>query len=142
MTKKAPPLIMEAISEVDINHGYFTLLVYKKEEFLVIIDNLYDEEISAFVIDRAAAEDIDIKWFLSIANLWYYKSSEKYPLSFEFAKVGALEKIKPMLKTFNIGSVSRMVGRPFMFNIYAKPKIKRRKIVPIPEFIEIKLAKN
>lgn len=140
MAKKIPPLILENLDSND-NHAYLTLIVYKKQKYLVVVDNIVNEEISAFVLDIAETEDIDVNWFLSVCNLWFYASSEKYPLSFEFAKLGQLDKVKRIIKTFNINSVSRIVGRIFMYNIQNKPKVKRRKIIPVPEYIEIKFKK-
>lgn len=141
MAKKIPPLILENLDSND-NHAYLTLIVYKKQKYLVVVDNIVNEEISAFVLDIAETEDIDVNWFLSVCNLWFYASSEKYPLSFEFAKLGQLDKVKRIIKTFNINSVSRIVGRIFMYNIQNKPKVKRRKIIPVPEYIEIKFKKT
>ncbi len=140
MTKKIPPLIFENL-ESNNNHAYLTLIVYKKQKYIVIVDNIINEEISAFVLDILETENIDVKWFLSICNLWYYQSSEKYPLSFEFAKLGQLDHVKRTIKTFNVNSISRIVGRIFIYNIHNKPKVKRRKIVPVPEYVEIKFKK-
>jgi len=141
MAKKIPPLILENLDSND-NHAYLTLIVYKKQKYLVVVDNIVNEEISAFVLDIAETEDIDVNWFLSVCNLWFYASSEKYPLSFEFAKLGQLDKVKRIIKTFNINSVSRIIGRIFMYNIQNKPKVKRRKIIPVPEYVEIKFKKT
>jgi hypothetical protein len=141
MAKKIPPLILENLDSNE-NHAYLTLIVYKKQKYLVVVDNIVNEEISAFVLDIAETEDIDVNWFLSVCNLWFYASSEKYPLSFEFAKLGQLDKVKRIIKTFNINSVSRIIGRIFMYNIQNKPKVKRRKIIPVPEYIEIKFKKT
>ena len=142
MAKKVPPLVLENVDAPDMNNAYLTLIIYKKEHYLTVVDNVHDEEISAFVLDRAEAEGVDKQWFISVCNLWFYKSSDKYPLSIEFAKMGNYEKVKRMLKTFNVSSISRIIGRIFMYNINAKPKVKRRKIVPVPQYIEIKLKKN
>lgn len=142
MATKIPPLILENVNETEMNNAYLTLLIYKKEKYLVIVDNISDEEITAFVLDHAEAEGVNLKWFISVCNLWFYKSSDKYPLSFEFAKLGNFDKVKCILKTFNVTTVSRIVGRIFMFNINAKPRVKRRKIVPVPQYVEIKLKKD
>lgn len=139
--KNAPPLVLEEIQD-RANYLYLTLIEYKKEKYLTIIDNISGSDISAFVLDYADAENIDLAWFLSIANIWYYKSSEKYPLSFEFAKLGVKNKITPILRTFNIDYVSRMIGKIFVFDIDSKPKIKRKRVNLIPSSVEIKLKKN
>lgn len=139
--KNAPPLILEELQD-KANHLYLTLIEYKKERYLTIIDNIRGSDISAYVLDYVDAEDIDMAWLLSVANIWYYKSSEKYPLSFEFAKLGVKDKVEPILRTFNIDYVSRMIGKIFVYDIDAKPKIKRKRVNIIPSTVEIKLKKT
>lgn len=139
--KNVPPLILEELQD-KANYLYLTLIEYKKERYLAVIDNIRGSDISAFVLDYADAENIDMKWFLSIANIWYYKSSDKYPLSFEFAKIGVKNKVTPIMRTFNLDYVSRMIGKIFVYDIDAKPKIKRKRVSVIPSSVEIKLKKN
>jgi hypothetical protein len=139
--KNAPPLVLEELQDRS-NHLYLTLIEYKKEKYLTIIDNISGSDISAFVLDYADAESLDLAWILSVANIWYYKSSEKYPLSFEFAKLGVKNKVTPILRTFNIDYVSRMIGKIFVYDIDSKPKIKRKRVNLIPSSVEIKLKRN
>jgi hypothetical protein len=139
--KNAPPLVLEELQD-RANHLYLTLIEYKKEKYVTIIDNISGSDISAFVLDYAEAENLDVAWLLSIANIWYYKSSDKYPLSFEFAKLGAKNSITPILRTFNIDHVSRMIGKIFVYDIDSKPKIKRKRVNLIPSSVEIKLKKQ
>lgn len=139
--KNVPPLILEELQD-KANFLYLTLLEYKKERYLTIIDNIRGSDISAFVLDYSGAENIDMNWLLSVANIWYYKSSDKYPLSFEFAKLGVKNKVAPILRTFNLDYVSRMIGKIFVYDIDAKPKIKRKRVQIIPSSVEIKLKKN
>jgi hypothetical protein len=121
--KSVPPLVLEEVQD-RANYLYLTLIEYKKERYLTIVDNISGSDISVFVLDYAKAENVDMNWLLSVANIWYYKSSEKYPLSFEFAKLGAKNKITPIMR------------------IDAKPKIKRKRVNVIPSSVEIKLKKN
>lgn len=139
--KNAPPLVLEEIQD-RANYLYMTLIEYKKEKYLTVIDNISGSDITAYAIDFADAESIDLAWFLSIANIWYYKSSDKYPLSFEFAKLGVKDKVTPILRTFNIDHVSRLIGKIFVYDIDSKPKIKRKRVSLIPSSVEIKLKKN
>jgi hypothetical protein len=134
---KAPPLIFEELQDTS-NLTYLTLIEYKKVKYLTVIENVVDEEIQAYVLDTLAAEGIDQDWFLSISTRWFYASSDRYPLSFEFAKLGHGDIVRKILKTFNINSTSRVIGRLFTYPINAKPKVKRRKVSVIPETVEIK----
>jgi hypothetical protein len=75
---------------------------------------------------------------MSIAVKWFYSASERYPLSFEFAKLGMGEVIKRSIRTFNINATSRVIGKLFTYNMAAKPKVRRRKVQPIPEGVTVK----
>jgi len=137
---KTYPLIFENLQDQS-NYLFLTLIVYKKVKYLTIVENVIDNEIQAYVLDNLTAEGIDQDWFLGIATKWFYSASDRYPLSFEFAKLGEGDVIKKTLKTFNINSTSRIIGKLFTFDTSSKPKIKRRKVIPISENIEIKFKR-
>jgi len=137
---KTPNLIFEMLEDSS-NMIFLTLIEYKKIKYLTIIENIIDSEIQAYVLDNLAAEGVDQEWFLSIATKWFYSSSERYPLSFEFAKLGQGDVVRKVLKTFNVNSTSRVIGKLFTYDMNNKPKIKRRKVVPVPDTIEIKFKK-
>lgn len=134
---KAPSLVFENLEDTS-NLTYLTLIEYKKVRYLTVIENVVDDEIQAYVLDTLAAEGVEQEWFLSIATKWFYASSERYPLSFEFAKLGHGDIVRKVLKTFNINSTSRIIGKLFTFPVNAKPKIKRRKVQEINSCIEVK----
>ena len=134
---KAPPLLFENLEDHS-NLIFLTLIEFKKVKYLTIIENVVDEEIQAYMLDQLHAEGIDQEWFLSVATRWFYSSSHRYPLSFEFAKLGKGDVVRKIMKTYNINSVSRVIGKLFTFAINAKPKIKRRKVQQISEMIPIK----
>jgi hypothetical protein len=134
---KVHPLIFEELQD-DKNLLYLTLIEYKKVKYLCIVENIVDTEIQAYILDNLAAEGIDQDWFLSIATKWFYAASDRYPLSFEFAKIGSGDVVRKSLKTFNINSTSRIIGKLFTFDTSSKPKIKRRKVIRSDEIAEIK----
>lgn len=124
---KAPPLIFEDL-ENTMNHQFLTLIEYKRVRYLTVIENVVNDEIHAYVLDLLTAEGLDQEWFLSVATRWFYAASERYPLSFEFTKLGQSDVVKKVLKTFNINSLSRVVGKLFVYDTSVKPKVKRRKV--------------
>jgi len=134
---KAPPLTFESL-ETSSNFLFLTLIEYKKAKYLTVIENVIDDEIQAYVLDQLAAEGVDQEWFLGVATKWFYSASDRYPLSFEFAKLGKGDVVKKVLKTFNFSSTSRVIGKLFNYALNVKPKVKRRKVQPIPESIEIR----
>ena len=128
---KTPPLIIEEL-ENHSNYIYLTMLEHKKVKYLTIIENVVDGEIQAYVLDNLKAESIDQDWFFNIATKWFYSSSDRYPLSFEFTKTGNGSIVRKLLKTFQVSSVSRLIGKIFTYQTNAKPKIKRRRVTHPP----------
>ena len=138
--KKIPPLEFEIVQE-PTNLHFLTMLEYKKENFLTIIDNITDEEITAFVLDKAQQSGIPVKDFLSVVTHWYYSGSESHPLSIELARHGMTQKYDPIITTFDINYITRIVGKPFIYSL-AVSKVKRRRIIPVPEGVEIRLKRQ
>lgn len=138
---KTPPLVIESFED-ETNLVFLTLIEHKKVRYLTIIENVVEDEIHAYVLDQLEAEGIDQSWFLSVAIRWFYSSSHKYPLSFEFAKHGHGDIVKRVLKTFAINSTSRIIGKLFTYKVNTRPKVKRRKLVPLTEYFEVKLKKD
>lgn len=142
MTKrKIPSLTLEHFQDHS-NMLYLSLIEYKKENYLTIIDNIGTTELVAFVLDYTEPEGIDTQWLLGVANIWYYKSSARYPFSMEIARLGLTEKLSPIMKVFDIDNITRVVGLPFRFDTESRPKIKRRRVIPVPACVEIVLKKQ
>lgn len=138
---KAPPLVYEELQDQS-NHLFLTLVEYKRVKYLTIIENVVDDEIQAYLLDLLEAEGVDQEWFMTVARRWYYSAADRYPLSFEFAKLGKGDVVEKIRKTFNINSISRVIGRLFTYPMNTKPKVKRRKVVAISPAIEIKFKKK
>lgn len=135
--KKIPDLQFEIIQQPS-NLLYLTVIEYKRENFLTVVDNITEDEVIAFVLDVAEQEGITLQQFLSIANRWYYSDSKNHPLSIEFAKHGLTPTVAPMIKSFDLNCVSRIIGYPFVYKLLMK-RVKRRRVVQIPDTIEIRL---
>lgn len=112
--------------EDDSNSLFLTLLTYKKVIHLCVVENVTESLISAFVLDNM--EESEQASFLSVVIYWYYSASDRYPLSFEFSQLGRSKEVSRFLKTFKRDSVSCFIGKPFVYDLYSKPKIKRRRV--------------
>jgi hypothetical protein len=134
---KTPPLVFEHLED-ELNYAFLTLIEYKRIKYLTVVENVVDDEIHAYVLDNLAAEGLDQQWFISVTTRWFYSASERYPLSFEFTKLGQGDVVQKVLKTFNINSTSRVIGKLFVYDTSAKPKVKRRKVQQAVETATVK----
>lgn len=139
--KKAPELKIEHV-QGKINHHFLCLLEYRRENFLCVIDNVSNESITAYVLDFAEQESVIVDKFLSLVTEWFYSKSDQYPLSVEIAKRGLAAQLAPIYRTFDITYVSRIIGHAFSYDAGSKTKVRRRRVVAIPEGIAIKLKKT
>lgn len=139
--KKIPELKVELINERG-NLLYLALLEYKRENYLCIIDNVSQSEIGAYVLDYAEQENIPVQEFLSLVTHWFYSKSDNHPLSVEIASQGLTQLIAPIHRTFDTTYVSRIVGHAFVYETMNKSKVRRRRVVPIPEGVAIKFKKS
>jgi hypothetical protein len=140
MKKKIPALVIEHVKE-PVNLFYLSIIEYKRENYLTVIDNITKSDVSAFVLDYTNQEKINTLDFLSLVNNWFYQSAHLHPLSFELSKHGLSDVMAPLYRTFELNSVSRIVGHPFSFNLEPSSKVKRRKVSITPSTVEIWLKK-
>ncbi len=138
MTKnRIPSLKIETLNDRG-NFLYLSLIEYKRETYLCVVDEVTEDTISAFVLDYAEQENIKISAFLSFVTHWFYSNSDNYSLSTELAKMGLSNQMSPIYKTFDIAYVTRIVGNPFTFNRGGgKSKVRRRRVAAIPDYIEV-----
>ena len=139
---KIPKLIVER-TENQQNFCFLSVLEYRKKNYLVVVDNITDTNIGAYVLDYVSQEKIDMEQLLKVITTWFYKNSHKCPLSFEFSKLGLTSEVNKIYKNFELVHVARLIGNDFRYTSLLKlPKIKRRRITKIPAGVEIKLKKN
>lgn len=140
MTRKRIPTLKIELLNDRCNLLYLSLVEYKMENYLCIVDNVCQTgKISVYVLDFAEQNGIPLNQLFSIVNEWFYSRSETCPLSVELASKGLTEAISPIYRTFETSSVSRIIGHAFSYNLSGRVKVKRRRVIPIPEGIEIRL---
>lgn len=138
--KRIPSLIVER-AEDQGNFFYLAVLEYRRENYLVVVDNIDDEEVGAYVLDFAQQEGISLKQLMSVITLWFYRGSFRYPLSFEFSRLGLAPATNRIYKTFELNHVTRLIGKDFSFALNAQPKVRRRRANRIPAGVEIRLKR-
>lgn len=139
--KKIPTLVVER-AEDQGNYFFLSVLEFRRENYLVIIDNITEDGIGAYVLDFAQQEGLDLKQMISIITTWFYKASYKYPLSFEFSRLGIAMMTNRIYKNFELAHVTRLIGNDFRFELATPPKIRRRRVSMIPAGVEVKLKKS
>jgi hypothetical protein len=139
--KKIPELNVEQVND-RANMLFISLLEYRREEYLCIIDNITSAEIGAYVLDYVDQEGIPADQFLSVAIEWFYSKSDKHPLSVEIARRGLTQVIAPIYRTFDTSYVSRIIGQAFTYDSMTKTKVRRRRVNAIPEGIPIRFKKT
>jgi hypothetical protein len=139
--KKIPNLVVERVEDSG-NYFFLSVLSFRKDNYLTIIDNITDESVSAYVLDFAQQEGLDLKQLISIITTWFYRASYKYPLSFEFSRLGIAQYTNRIYKNFELAHVTRLIGNDFKYDLLTPPKVRRRRVSMIPAGVEIKLRKS
>jgi hypothetical protein len=139
--KKIPSLIVEYASDHG-NSFYLTVVEYRRENYLVVVDNITEDEVGAYVLDFAQQEGIDLRQLMTTITTWFYRGSHTYPLSFEFSRLGVASVTKRIYKSFELAHVTRLIGRDFRYDLLSQPKVRRRRANKIPAGVEIKLKRS
>ena len=130
--KKIPPLIIDNVEE-HTNLYLLSVVEYRRAEYTCIIDNITPAELRVYVIDKLHPGSLTPEELLSEAIYWYYDTSHKNQFSVFLASKGLSALATSMYRAFDINGVSRVVGKAFHYPDLAKAKVKRRRIIPIPE---------
>lgn len=139
--RKIPGLIVER-AEDQGNYYFLSVLEYRRENYLVIVDNITDEEVGAYVLDYAQQEGMNLKDLMTVITQWFYRASYRYPLSFEFSRLGISPRTNRIYKTFELAHVTRLIGKDYKFDLQVPPKVRRRRVNRIPAGVEIKLKRS
>jgi hypothetical protein len=130
-------LIVEPHPETYIGYPFITLIQYKHQHLITIIDNADDKTIKAYVLDLCGPENVDEESIIVATSKWYETNRTNFPISIEFSKLRITTETSKILRTFNIDSVTRVIGPIPRFLMDTAAKIKRRKRRPLPVDIEI-----
>lgn len=133
-----PNLIVEFISDPGNLH-FLSVIEYGGKEYLVVVDNISETEVGAYVVDLIQQEKIDFKAFYSLVTRWFYASSDFVPLSFEVSKLGLTPILGKIYRTFETPHVTRLRGNGFCFDFEESCKIRRRKVSTIQSPKDLRL---
>ena len=141
MAKKIIPKLFVEFASDSGSLFYLSVLEYRSQQFIGVVNNIDDVEVGMYVLDFAEPEKVDVRTLFSAITLWFYKSSSIHPLSVEFSKLGLTPITDKIFRTFELAHVTRLVGNGFQFDVSAKPKVRRRRVVSAQASTEIRLKK-
>lgn len=104
---------------------------------LVIVDNVDDDLIRAYVLDLCGPAHVDEEKIVLAAAEWFSESRSKYPISIEFSKRGMTTEASKIYRTFDIEFVSRVIGPAPEFPMGATKSVRRRRRKPVPPGVEV-----
>lgn len=137
MKKTNTPLIIEAYPKDYSGYPFITLIQYKKQHMLTIVDNIYEDVIKAYVLDLCIPEGVSEEKIITVAAEWYKTNKDLFPLSIEFSKRGMTTQTSKIYREFNIEFISRIIGPVPSFPINTVKSCKKRRRKPIPQGIQI-----
>jgi hypothetical protein len=139
MKRTTVPLVVEPYPRDYTGLPFLTLIQFRKQPMLVIVDNVDDRQIRAYVLDLCGPEQVDEEMVILAASEWYSASSDKYPVSIEFSRRVMTAETSRIYRTFDVEFVSRVIGPAPQFPMGASAikSVKRRRRKPVPAGVEI-----
>lgn len=136
-SRVAVPLIVEDHPKEYDGYPFITLIQYRKNHVLSIVDNSDDSNIHLYVLDLCGPENVKEEKVIEVASGWYDVNRKLHPLSVEFSRRGLTEEMGRIYRTFNTEFVTRVIGPLPRFEMSKIIRIKRRKRKAIQPQIEI-----
>lgn len=137
MKKTKTPLIIEAYPKDYSGYPFITLIQYRKQHMLTIVDNVFENIIKAYVLDLCSPEGVDEETIILIATEWYKNSKNLFPLSIEFSRRGMTAQTSKIYREFNTEFISRIIGPVPKFPISEIKSSKKRRRKPVPHGVQI-----
>jgi len=133
------PLIVEPHPEDYDGYPFITLIQYRKEHTLTLVDNANDKVVKAYVLDMCGPTNVDEELLISVAKYWYDNNGlYRYPVSFALSQFGIAGEASKIYRTFNIEYITRVIGPLPKFEMKEIKSIKRRRRKPVPAGVEIR----
>lgn len=132
------PLIIEPHPADYDGYPFITLIEYREEHTLTLVDNSDDKTIKAFVLDMCGPARVNEELLIHVAEDWY--ESKRYltqPVSFAFSRMRVSNQASKIFRTFNIDHVTRVIGPLPRFEMKEGQTIKRRRRKPVPPGVEV-----
>lgn len=136
------PLVVEPHPRDYTGLPFLTLIQYRKQPMLVVVDNADDESIRAFVLDLCGPEAVDEELIILTTAEWFQENRSNYPVSIEFSRRGLTPQTSRIYRSLNVEFVSRVIGPVPKFPMSTTKSVKRRRRKAVPVGVEIKREGN
>lgn len=138
--KKVSELIIEPHPVDYDGFPFITLVQYRKNPMLVIVDNIDDSILRTFVLDLCGPEEVSEEMLITIANEWYNNGKALYPISVEFSRRGLTPQTSKIYRALNTEFISRVIGPAPKYPMVNVKSIKRRRRKVVPNNVEIRTS--
>lgn len=138
--RSAVPLVVEPYPKDYTGLPFLTLIQFRKQPMLVIVDNVDERSIKAYVLDLCGPEQVDEEKVILTASEWYARDKANYPVSIEFSRRGMTNETSRIYRTFDVEFVSRVIGPAPEFPMSTVKSVKRRRRKAIPQGVEIHMG--
>lgn len=137
-TKKGPvPLIIEQHPADYTGFPFITLIQYRKQPMLAIVDNIKDGTVFVFCLDLCEPSRVSEEMLISAAAEWYSSNRSKFPISVEFSQRGITPHTSRIYRALNVEFISRVIGPMPKYPMSTTKSIKRRRRKALPASVEI-----
>lgn len=132
------PLIVEPHPADYQGYPFITLIQYRKEHTLTIIDNADDKSIRAYALDMCGPTMVNEEVLITVAHEWFSSGEyERCPVSIAFSREGISSEAMKIYNVYNIEFVTRVIGPLPKFEMKKVRSVKRRRRKPIPPGVQL-----
>lgn len=131
------PLIVEDHPRGYNGYPFITLIQHRNQHVLSIVDNSDDKTINAYVLDLCGPENVNEVLVINTASVWFYTHKQKYPLSFEFSRLGMTGQVSKIYRTYNVEFITRVIGPLPRYDMSTVQSVRRRRRKAVPPGMEI-----
>lgn len=139
VSKPAVPLIVEPHPKDYSGFPFITLIQYRKQPMLTIVDNATEDIIRAFVLDLCGPERVNEELIIQVAADWYATNRSNFPISIEFSRLGLSPHTSKIYRSLNVEFISRVIGPVSKYPMSNVKSVKRRRRKPISSAAIIQL---
>lgn len=131
------PLIIEEHPTGYNGYPFITLIQHRNQHVLTIIDNADDKTVKAFVLDLCGPENVNELEVINTASTWFFTHKQRYPLSFEFSRLGMTPIVSKIYRTYNVEFITRVIGPLPRYDMQTIQSVRRRRRKAVPPGTEV-----